>query len=328
MSSLSETAIYSLRHKNKASISKYFYQYVNSKLFLNTVEKLKLNRYSFIIAEERHCSQILDLICYQFSRLGRSPDRILFDWSISDITTLYEIKIKHAIKCGSMILILDENHQIAAVNGLYDLCDTPNINHIKSELPLNVKHWLQIASKVESKYMKENEVYYKIINKGFSNIDEFKQLYGKYCCFTPGVVRPDCMNKGLMFITLNILIYLSFNMNYRYLFGNVTNPSQVRKFKVMNPTKIWYIDYGYGYLFDDGINVKQYFDKLKKNYDYNDTELKHLNEKLKMYMFIVDFNELRQKMVKLNVNMEQLSQMFMQSVVYSFEKYNKRKSKL
>eukprot|EP01084_Bolivina_argentea_P228068 385268_1 len=104
MSSLSETAIYSLRHKNKASISKYFYQYVNSKLFLNTVEKLKLNRYSFIIAEERHCSQILDLICYQFSRLGRSPDRILFDWSISDITTLYEIKIKHAIKCGSMIL--------------------------------------------------------------------------------------------------------------------------------------------------------------------------------------------------------------------------------
>ena len=72
--------------------------------------------------------------------------------------------IKHAIKCGRMILILDENGQIVANNGLYDLCDTPNISDIdKNRFNKNVKHKLEIASKLKQDYAKIDSKYDKII---------------------------------------------------------------------------------------------------------------------------------------------------------------------
>lgn len=319
--------INNLREKNKSSYKHYFNEYINSAVFDDIVNELDLNNYSFVIADNRHLSQILDLTCFQMSRLGRSPDKILFDWSITDNIKLYEIMIKHAIKCGRMIAILDENGQIVATNGLYDLCDTPNISHIEmNKFNKNIQHHLEMAAKLKHKYSKMDSIYDKIINK-----QELKSLYGTYCHFTPGVVRPDCMNKGLMFITLNILILIAVKMGYQCIIGNVTNPSQVRKFKLLQPSKILNIDYGKGYVFNDGTKTDNYFENLRRKYNYNNKSLEKLNKNLIMYMFVIDFNQIKSTLSKQKISISQLNQTFFKNFIISIRKKQKmhnRKSNL
>ena len=241
-------------------------------MFKNIVNELDLNNYSFVIADNRHYSQILDLTCFQMSHFGRSPDKVLFDWSITDNIKLYEIVIQHFIKCGRMILILDENGQVAATNGLYDLCDAPNISHIeKNKFNKNIQQNLELAAKLIHEYGKTDLIFAKIMNK-----QKLNDLYGKYCHYTPGVVRPDCMNKGLMFITLNILFMIAFKMGYQCVLGNVTHPSQVRKFKLLQPSKILSIHYGKGYVFNDGTKTDNYyFENLRRKYNYNNKSLEN-----------------------------------------------------
>ena len=108
-----------------------------------------------------------------------------------------------------------------------------------------------------------------------------------------------------MFVTLNILLLIAFEMGYQFIIGNVTNPSQVRKFKLLQPSTILNIHYGVGYIFNDGTKSDHYFNLLRKNYNYNDHSLQKLNTNLIMYMFAIDLNQMRLTMNKHQISINQ-----------------------
>eukprot|EP01084_Bolivina_argentea_P304499 525886_1 len=197
--------------------SKKLYDLTNSVEFKTTANMLNLSSYAFEILTQKHRNDLLNIICYQFSREGGNPLSVMLNTSVDEIFPKWCVVVDHAIKTGFSFVVLDSHKQIAAVSIQFDVCDLPKFDD--TTLPMTAQKRFEIVTACDNLHPFirniKNNIEYGLINKG-DCIDGYL-----------GCVRSDLVSKGL-----SALIYASYSvivgMKWKYKITNVSHPVTVR----------------------------------------------------------------------------------------------------
>ena len=98
-------------------------EYTQSDLCVNFLKKNGLTNFKFCPFSEKYFDETLELICDQFSKRGKQPESIVFDFTDNDLKDYYTIQLKHFIQTGLLIIVLNEQDKVIACNGIIDRCD-------------------------------------------------------------------------------------------------------------------------------------------------------------------------------------------------------------
>lgn len=265
----STKSIDELRTEYKEKINIAFNKFTTSQIFEKCINSLKLNRYYFRIATRKYESELLDLVCKQLSKSGKAEDAIVFDVKPGDVYLSESMIIDKLINEGRMLMILDENDKVAACCGIFDYADPMEFdeshkNKIIKSLPTNYAHFIELAADFTEK------------SKSFVN---FETEYGKCILPKTGITRPELSRKGLHFIMLIICTAIAKECGYKYLCGIVSSSTQIRKMRTFGIKTYYKMKYD-KYKFNDGIDMKYYYNNLINKYNYNQQQLNELKKEL------------------------------------------------
>ena len=268
----SQEELKKLRMQYKQTFKKAFDEFIESAIFQKFVKMLRLQKYTFCIAQPQHKPELLELICHQSSRAAESPPlhTLIFDLGPGDVRKEFKQKLDHLMNDGRMIVILDENNKVASCCSIADSYDKfhPTETTVSDEpLPRNHQHFMEMCMHFLNKY--------PIFDTGVE--------YGQECFFGMGATRKDAAKKGLHFIAVLVLYYVAYKCGYSYI-NSITDSASQRR-KLIKFRQFWEFDceMSYGeFKFSDGLDMEFYYQNLRDKYDWNEKQIDELRQKLRV----------------------------------------------
>ena len=283
-------------------------EYVSSKLFQTFLEKNELQDLTFCQLSDSHIDDTMELLCEQMSKRGKPPESIVFDITKDDLVDYYKLQLKHFLKTGLYVIVLNKQNKVIASNGIIDICDKPYIYNKENNTIISncnqSNNIIQISSNFAKRFelaeIIENKVN-KVTKKTDISIMANQFKFGESVFSTSAATDNKYKNKGIHFLLLMIMFHFIYKMNYKQWQGYASIKSQRNRVIRSNKsfgTTIISIDYSNNnFQFNDGTKMEYFYNRLKTVYNYSDQQIELLKKELIVMCSLLDLEKLK----KLNV---------------------------
>ena len=269
--------------ENKRKFKATFDGIINSKHFKIIKRQLNLENFTFKIGDNKYLNQMIDFICYKYSLFGGTFSSTVFQLNLLDRYNSIRNKVIHLINTGFIIILIDKNNLVCSTLGFMDIFNKHYNTNTQPNIiiPTSDKHSTALKHKDEYSSFSINETSKKlkwfdiIYNNKVSN-DKISDYYGIWCTGTLFCSRIDLRGKKVSRLMKDLGGTIMNHIGYKYSFGHFENPISKHYAITKVQRGITSILHEFNiksFKFKDGTSMDNYFNDLKKYYNYNDNQI-------------------------------------------------------
>eukprot|EP01084_Bolivina_argentea_P125256 221942_1 len=266
-----------LRWSQKYKIKEIFNKITSSSLYKEYKNKLGLSNYTIMIATEPYQQQITEMTSYAYSSsVKKFPLTTILQVPLTEIYKMFAPKVKHLIKCGTLIIAIDEDNTVCGTTAWFDLCDA-KWDHLQVEMQNDATEAIHyLFESLCEKYCKKDVEFGKVYNDQVKE-NELHLYYGKWKEGTFYAKKPNVKNNAIMALLSAVSGWVAREVGYNYSISRSITPQVYRhyinaKYYYLDTTqklkdistfeKIFHeLQYKHGY-------DKQYIDRLRELQTY------------------------------------------------------------
>eukprot|EP01084_Bolivina_argentea_P317255 550047_1 len=247
--------------------------------------------YHFDQIQPKHRDEAINILCYQFSCTGNTTTNRVFMNNIASKVPIFQSCVDWCIHTGLAYVVLNKYNRVCAVVLHQDMADqNPNQYKITNKNELrsyeiddyvhkNFDIWNEkIGSKINSKNLKMGQISTTLYN----------------------AVAPHLVRKGLGRV-LSVVLTPMIGYKFHYATWVIAASTQARLKK--NVSQLSFADLSElfdfsTFVFEDGITMSSYYDKLQKDYGFSPSYVDKLRRNSIVSSYVQDNTKINNKSVE------------------------------
>eukprot|EP01084_Bolivina_argentea_P317256 550049_1 len=295
-----------IRNKYKRRFKECLQKITNNSEFIEHWKRLGLHQqgYHFDQIQPQHRDDIINILCYQFSCTGTTTTNPIFMNNITSKVPIFQSCVDWCIHTGLAYVVLNKYNKVCAVILYEDMADkNPNKYKITNKNELR-------SYEIDEYVFRHFDIWNaKIGNKiNNKNVEMGEILHVLY-----SVVAPHLVRKGLGRVLSVVLTpMIGYKFHYSILVSRVSRQARTRKiasqWSFVDASKPF--DFS-TFVFEDGITMSSYYDKLQKDYGFSPSYVDKLRRNSIACVYIQDNTKIN------NASVEELIQVWNSQMSYN-----------
>eukprot|EP01084_Bolivina_argentea_P197262 338077_1 len=257
--------VVSSQRKYKALFQNEFKKLMESESFkkiFSMFPSLKSLNFEIISTKKKEIDKVVKLVSMSHAH---NIDNVfaIFDLSEKELEKMFYPTFKHYAECLSRCIVCKLNDKVIGFEANFDILDSLNPNNANTAY--TPKHWQHRSEIDDAPYNDFILKYKKTAKYG-------EYLYGKFL-----TIHPSFRNSGLSLILQYMGHSMASRLGYKYLIGTPTN-RKTQKI-IYDESKVYDLS---SFKFKDSTDIKYYFDKFQKQYNYNKQQMMNIKTNCKM----------------------------------------------